>query len=233
MRILYGSLPLNGKGVARFECVSNLVYWVNLSKRGGKNGVFQGLAGLLRGISRERSLREIPRSSLASPRKTRPSWLFYSDLHSISNRFFDISVLAFLKCMDIRIGLPKMHGRFRIGLSKVHGQFRNVPPQVSLNLLPLEFHIRGILSTIAIMKEKQHKNLFQIEWNIYILNHLVDTKLAGLKDGSFNKIKNPGYMFLTHKNRMTQHFFCQYCFTSLTFLHKKNSCIHCVYNNLN
>ena len=59
--------------------------------------------------------------------------------------------------MDIRIGLPKMHGRFRIGLSKVHGQFRNVPPQVSLNLLPLEFHIRGILSTIAIMKEKQHK----------------------------------------------------------------------------
>ena len=26
--------------------------WVNLSKRGGKDGVFQGLAGLLQGISR-------------------------------------------------------------------------------------------------------------------------------------------------------------------------------------
>ena len=35
--------------------------WVNLSKRGGKDGIFQGLAGLLRGISR---------SSPASQRKT-------------------------------------------------------------------------------------------------------------------------------------------------------------------
>ena len=62
-----------------------------------------------------------------------------------------------------RIGLPKMHGRFRIGLPKVHGRFRIVPPQGSLNLLPLEFHSRGILLTMAIMKEKQQKNLFQIE----------------------------------------------------------------------
>ena len=38
--------------------------WVNPSKRGGMNGVFQGLAGLLRGISRGRSPREIPRSIL-------------------------------------------------------------------------------------------------------------------------------------------------------------------------
>ena len=44
--------------------------WVNLSKRGGKDEVFQGLAGLLRGISRRRSPREIPKSSPASPRKT-------------------------------------------------------------------------------------------------------------------------------------------------------------------
>ena len=60
-----------------------------------------------------------------------------------------------------RIGLPKMHGRFRIGLPKVHGRFRIVPPQVSLNLLPLEFHSRGILLTIAIMKEKQQKTYFK------------------------------------------------------------------------
>ena len=52
---------------------------------------------------------------------------FYSDVHSISNRF-------------------------RIG-----------PPQVSLNLLPPEFHRQGILLTFAIMKEKQQNNLFEIE----------------------------------------------------------------------
>ena len=46
------------------------VDWVNLSKRGEKNRVFQGLAGLLRGISRGQSPREILRSSSASPRKT-------------------------------------------------------------------------------------------------------------------------------------------------------------------
>ena len=43
--------------------------WVNLSKRGGNDGVFLGLvglAGLLRRISRGQSLREIPRSSPAS-----------------------------------------------------------------------------------------------------------------------------------------------------------------------
>ena len=44
--------------------------WVNPSKRGGMDGVFRGLAGLLRGISRGGSPREIPRSSPVSPRKT-------------------------------------------------------------------------------------------------------------------------------------------------------------------
>ena len=46
------------------------VDWVNPSKRGGTDGVFQGLAGLLWGISRGRSPGEIPRSSPASTRKT-------------------------------------------------------------------------------------------------------------------------------------------------------------------
>ena len=35
----------------------------NPSKRGGMDGVFQGLAGLLRGISRGQSPREIPRNT--------------------------------------------------------------------------------------------------------------------------------------------------------------------------
>ena len=50
-----------------------------------------------------------------------------------------------------------MHRRFRIG-----------PPQVSLNLLPPEFHRRGFLLTFAIMKEKQHNNLFEIEWELLV-----------------------------------------------------------------
>ena len=50
--------------------VNKVPYWVNPSKRGGVDGVFRGLAGLLRGISGGRSPREIPRSSPASPRKT-------------------------------------------------------------------------------------------------------------------------------------------------------------------
>ena len=44
--------------------------WVNPSKRGGTDGLFRGLAGLLKGISQGRTTREIPRSSPASLRKT-------------------------------------------------------------------------------------------------------------------------------------------------------------------
>ena len=46
------------------------VYWVNPSKRGGMDGVFQRLAGLLRGISRGGSPGEIPSNSPASLKKT-------------------------------------------------------------------------------------------------------------------------------------------------------------------
>ena len=63
-----------------------------------------------------------------------------------------------------RIGLQKIHWRFRIGPPKMHWRFRIGPPQVSLNLLPPEFHTPGILLTIAIMIEKQQNNLFEIEW---------------------------------------------------------------------
>ena len=44
-------------------------YWVNLRKRGGNDTVFQSLAGLLQGIFRGRSPKEIQRSSSASSRK--------------------------------------------------------------------------------------------------------------------------------------------------------------------
>ena len=43
--------------------------WVYLSKRGGMDGVFQGLAGLLRGISRGKSLG----AALQARGKHRPS----------------------------------------------------------------------------------------------------------------------------------------------------------------
>ena len=52
-----------------------------------------------------------------------------------------------------RIGLSKILRRFRIGPPKIHKQFRIDPSQVSLDLLPPELHRRGILLTIAIMKE--------------------------------------------------------------------------------
>ena len=62
-----------------------------------------------------------------------------------------------------RIGLPKMHRLFRIGPPKMHRRFHISPPQGSLNLLQPELHRRGIMMTIAILKEKQQNNLFEIE----------------------------------------------------------------------
>ena len=43
------------------------------------------------------------------------------------------------------IGLPKMQKLFCIGPPKMHSQFRIGPPQVSLNLIPKEFHSWGIM----------------------------------------------------------------------------------------
>ena len=94
---------------------------VNLSKRGGKDGVFRGLAGLLRGISqgllrgisRGRRPREIPRSSRASSRKTLS---FQTLLLRFTFYFQQVSVLALLKFTD--------------------------GPDVTLNLLLQEFHSR-------------------------------------------------------------------------------------------
>ena len=66
--------------------------------------------------------------------------------------------------MHIRfhIGLPKVYISFHIGPPKMHIWFCIGPPQVSLNLVPPELHRRGILLTIAILKEKQQNNRFEI-----------------------------------------------------------------------
>ena len=60
------------------------------------------------------------------------------------------------------IGLPEIHRRFRVGPPEMDRQFRNGPPQVSLKLLPPEFNRRGIILTIAFMKEKKQNNLLEI-----------------------------------------------------------------------
>ena len=75
-----------------------------------------------------------------------------------------------------RIGLPKIHRQFRTVPPKMHRRlFRIGPPQVFLNLLPPEFHRRGILLTFAIMKEKQQNNLFKIEcaFRPYVLTQTI------------------------------------------------------------
>ena len=76
--------------------------WVNLSKRGGKDGVFQGLEGLLWGISQGEA-REKSRGA-ALPARGNPVLpnSFYSYLHSISNTIFQSTKVSwrgnFFKC---------------------------------------------------------------------------------------------------------------------------------------
>ena len=62
------------------------------------------------------------------------------------------------------IGLPKIHRQFCISPPKMHRRFCIGPPQVSLNLLPQEFHRRKILLTITIMKDKPQNNLLKLEY---------------------------------------------------------------------
>ena len=97
----------------------------NLSKRGGKDGLFQGLAGLLRGISRGREQPCQPEENPVLP-----------------DSFTQIYILFLI---GFRIGPPKIHRGFRIVLPKLHRQFRIGPPQVTLNLLLPQFHSRWIL----------------------------------------------------------------------------------------
>ena len=66
---------------------------------------------------------------------------------------------------QIRIGLPKVHGRFLIGLPKVHGRFRIGPFQAFHPIcLHYIFTVGEFRCTIAIMQETHQNVLLEIEW---------------------------------------------------------------------
>ena len=71
-----------------------------------------------------------------------------------------------------RIGLPKIHRQLCFGPPKMHRWFFICPLQVSLNLLPPEFHRREFVLSITIMKEKQQNNLFEIECLVIVTQAL-------------------------------------------------------------
>ena len=73
-----------------------IMYWINLSKRGGKDRVFQGLAGLLWGIPEELNCQAKENSVLP-------------------DSFIRIYILFWI---GFCIGPPKIHRRFGIGLPK-------------------------------------------------------------------------------------------------------------------
>ena len=114
--------------------------WVNLSKRGRKDGVFRGLAGRLRGISGGQRPRELPRSSPASP--VLPD--SFIQIYILFQIGFRISPPQMHR--RFRIGFPKTLRRFRIGPSKIHIRFCIGPPQVSANFLQQQFHSQWILA---------------------------------------------------------------------------------------
>ena len=53
---------------------------------------------------------------------------------------------------------------------KCFRRFRIGPPQVSLNLLPMDFNRRGILFAMIIMKENQRNKYFEIECKLLLTN---------------------------------------------------------------
>ena len=81
----------------------------------------------------------------------------------LSNSFTQIYILFQIY---VCIGPPKMHRRFHIDLPKMYRRFHIGPPQVSLNLLPQKSHSQGNMLTMAILKERQRNNLFEIEWPV-------------------------------------------------------------------
>ena len=91
----------------------------------------------------------------------------------LSDSFTQIYILFLI---GFRIGLPKMQRRVHISLPKIHKRFRIgvlkcIDGSVLAHLrFPSTFSNKnyswGILLTIAIMKEKQHNNLFEIGWKL-------------------------------------------------------------------
>ena len=85
--------------------------------------------------------------------------------------------MALLKCIDSSglacISPPKMYRRFRIGPPKCIDGFVLAHLRFS-SALPQEFYSQWILLTIAIIKEKQHYNLFEIKMKSHLLLEYVN-----------------------------------------------------------
>ena len=79
------------RGEAFIGQVMESPYWVNLSKRGGMDGILRGPAGLLQGISRGPSQGKSRGAVLLGRGKIFPYQLLNSEMHSISNRFFKVT----------------------------------------------------------------------------------------------------------------------------------------------
>ena len=132
--------------------------WVNLSKGGGNDRVFPGLAGLLQGIFRGQSPRGNPNPVLPDS---------FTQIYILFLIGFRIGSPKMHR--RFRIGLPKMHRRFRIGPPKIHRRFRIGPPEVTLNLLLQEFHSRWILVYHGYYERKATK--------LHIWNRMIYTTL--------------------------------------------------------
>ena len=113
--------------------------WVNLSKRGWKDGVFRGLVGLLRGISRANPEGN-PEEQPGQPEENPVLPDSFTQIYILFLIGFRIGPPKMPR--RFRIGPPKMQSRFPIGLPKIHRRFRIGPPQVTLNLLLPEFNSR-------------------------------------------------------------------------------------------
>ena len=122
--------------------------------------VFRGLAGLLRGISRGRSSREIPRSSPTSPGNTLS---FPTLLLRFIFYFWYISVLALIKCTNGSIlAFPKTTDGSVLAFLKSSGyhQLPRIPQSVNSGV-PRLFEIERLLCSLSHNTEHRRRtNLF-------------------------------------------------------------------------
>ena len=132
------------------------------SKRGGKDKVFKGLAGLLRVIY-EGNSKEQPCQPEESP--------------VLPDSFTQMYILFLI---GFQICISRIHRRFHISLPKIHRRFRIFPPNSVMALLnlylpswiricPSEMHRRGIMMYPVYYKKKTLKTLFEILWTFHEL----------------------------------------------------------------
>ena len=154
--------------------------WVNLSKGGGNDRVFPGLAGLLQGIFRGQSPRGNPNPVLPDS-FTQIYILFLIGLMGLL-KCINCSVMAFLKSTDGSVlALQKPVDGSVLALLRLPSIFSHQ------NVTVGEF-----LCTMAIMKEKQQNFIFEIEW--FILRCSLDQRCCALHRGRTIPV---GYFGLT------------------------------------